>query len=193
MGLNNVLMLETPEDARQIHAACAGSQVVLVGTSFVGMEVASYMINKASSVTVIGSSELPYQNTLGREIGKITLMMLADKGVNFHMNETVTEVRGSNGKVKDIVLKSGKVIPADVLIVGIGITPNSELLQGTTIKMDSKRFIPVDKYMQTNVPDVFCGGDVCTFPLSMAQDQQVNIGHWQMAQAHGNKQSALIG
>lgn len=49
------------------------------------------------------------------------------------------------------------------------------------------------QYMQTNVPDVFCGGDVCTFPLSMAQDQQVNIGHWQMAQAHGNNQSALIG
>lgn len=190
MKLDNVFMLESPEDARQIHAACVASKVVLVGTSFVGMEVASYLLNKASSITVIGSSDLPYQNTLGKEIGKITLMMLAEKGVKFHMNEFVTEIRGASGKVNDIVLKSGKILPADVLIVGIGIIPNSELLQGTTIKMDGKRFVPVDKYMQTNVPDVFCGGDVCTFPLLMAKDQQVNIGHWQMAQAHG-KAAAL--
>ncbi|KAJ0004003.1 hypothetical protein NQD34_010217 [Periophthalmus magnuspinnatus] len=185
MNLKNVLMLETPEDARQIHAVCEGSRVILVGTSFVGMEVASYMLNKASDITVIGSSDMPYQNTLGKEIGKITLTMLADKGVKFHMNEFVTEIRGANGTLKDIVLKSGTVIPADVLIVGIGVNPNSEWLRGTEIKMDHKKFVVVDKYMKTNVPDVFCGGDVCTFPLNMAKEKQVNIGHWQMAQAHG--------
>uniref|UniRef100_A0A3B3ZQ92 Rieske domain-containing protein n=1 Tax=Periophthalmus magnuspinnatus TaxID=409849 RepID=A0A3B3ZQ92_9GOBI len=161
MNLKNVLMLETPEDARQIHAVCEGSRVILVGTSFV-MEVASYMLNKASDITVIGSSDMPYQNTLGKEIGKITLTMLADKGVKFHMNEFVTEIRGANGTVN----------------------PNSEWLRGTEIKMDHKKFVIVDKYMKTNVPDVFCGGDVCTFPLNMAKEKQVNIGHWQMAQAH---------
>ncbi|XP_069575589.1 apoptosis-inducing factor 3 [Brachyistius frenatus] len=185
MKLENVMMLETPEDARKIHAACLGCNVVLVGTSFVGMEVASYFIDKASSVTVIGSSELPYQNTLGPEIGKFTMMMLSEKDVKFYMNDNVTEVKGVNGKVKEVVLKSGKVIPADVFIVGIGIIPNSEFLLGSKIRMDSKNFVTVDKYMQTNVPGVFCGGDVVKFPLAMAQDRLVNIGHWQMAQAHG--------
>ncbi|KAK2882067.1 apoptosis-inducing factor 3-like [Channa argus] len=199
MKLDNVKMLETPEDARQIHEVCLGCNVVLVGTSFVGMEVASYLIDKASSITVIGSSEMPYQNTLGPEIGRVTMMMLSEKNVRFYMNDNVTEVRGVNGKVKEVELKSGKVIPADVLIVGIGIIPNSEFLQGSKIKMDSKHFVTVDKYMRTNVPDVFCGGDLATFPLAMAKDQLVNIGHWQMAQAHGrivalnmlNKQSEL--
>ncbi|XP_035482701.2 apoptosis-inducing factor 3 isoform X2 [Scophthalmus maximus] len=185
MELGNVKMLETPEDARQIHSACLGCNVVLVGTSFVGMEVASYLIDKASSITVIGSSELPYQNTLGPEIGKVTMMMLSEQGVRFYMNDMVAEVRGVNGKVKEVVLKSGTVIPAEVLIVGIGIIPNSEVLRGSKIRMDAKSFVPVDKYMRTNVPDVFCGGDVATFPLAMAKDRQVNIGHWQMAQAHG--------
>uniref|UniRef100_A0A3Q3N7A0 Apoptosis inducing factor mitochondria associated 5 n=1 Tax=Mastacembelus armatus TaxID=205130 RepID=A0A3Q3N7A0_9TELE len=185
MKLDNVKMLETPEDARQIHAACQGCNVVLVGTSFVGMEVASYLIDKASSITVIGSSEMPYQNTLGPEIGRVTMTMLSEENVKFHMNDNVTEVRGANGKVKEVVLKSGKVIPADVLIVGIGIIPNSELLQGSKIQMDSKNFVTVNKYMRTNVPDVFCGGDLTTFPLAMAKNQLVNIGHWQMAQAHG--------
>ncbi|KAM7398195.1 hypothetical protein PAMA_006206 [Pampus argenteus] len=185
MKLNNIKMLETPEDARQIHAACLGCNVVLVGTSFVGMEVASYLIDKASSITVIGSSELPYQNTLGPEIGRFTMTMLSEKNIKFFMNDNVTEVRGVDGKVKEVVLKSGKVIPADVLIVGVGILPNSEFLQGSKIQMDSKKFVTVDKYMRTNVPGVFCGGDLATFPLAMAKNRPVNIGHWQMAQAHG--------
>uniref|UniRef100_A0A8C5N899 Apoptosis-inducing factor 3-like n=1 Tax=Gouania willdenowi TaxID=441366 RepID=A0A8C5N899_GOUWI len=162
--LKNVMMLETPEDARRIHSACVGANVVVVGTSFVGMEVASYLIDKAIGITVIGSSELPYQNTLGREIGK----MLSEKEV-----------------LACIVLKSGKVIPTDVLIVGIGSYPNSQFLQGSKVKMDSKNFVLVDKFMRTNVPDVFCGGDLAIFPLVMAKNHLVNIGHWQMAQAHG--------
>uniref|UniRef100_A0A3Q2R167 Apoptosis inducing factor mitochondria associated 5 n=1 Tax=Fundulus heteroclitus TaxID=8078 RepID=A0A3Q2R167_FUNHE len=182
MKLDNIKMLETPEDARQIHAACLGCNVVLVGTSFV-MEVASYMIGKASTITVVGSSEMPYQNTLGLEVGKITMMMLLENGVKFYMNDHVMEIKGVNGKVKEIVLKSGNIIPADVLIVGIGSLPNSEYLRGTKIQMNAKNFVVVDKYMQTNIPDVFCAGDLASFPLAVAKNQLVNIGHWQMAQA----------
>uniref|UniRef100_A0AAY5KDC2 Rieske domain-containing protein n=1 Tax=Esox lucius TaxID=8010 RepID=A0AAY5KDC2_ESOLU len=108
-----------------------------------------------------------------------------DKDIKFYMNDNVKEVRGNNGKVKEVVLKSGTVFPADVLIVGIGVIPNAEFLQSTPIVMDSRNFVIVDKYMRTNVPDVFCGGDLATFPLTMAKNQMVNIGHWQMAQAHG--------
>ncbi|XP_004550289.1 apoptosis-inducing factor 3 [Maylandia zebra] len=185
MNLGNIKMLETPEDARQIHAACTGSDVVLVGTSFVGMEVASYLTDKASSITVIGSSEMPYQNTLGPEIGKLTMTMLIERNVKFYMNDSVTEIRGVNGKVKEVVLKSGKVIPAEVLIVGIGTMPNSEYLKDSKIQMTSKNFVKVDKYMHTNVPDVFCGGDLAMFPLAIAKNRMINIGHWQMAQAQG--------
>ncbi|KAM9728531.1 apoptosis-inducing factor 3-like isoform 2-T2 [Menidia menidia] len=183
--LDNIKMLETPEDARQIHAASLGRNVVLIGTSFVGMEVASYLIDKASSVTVIGSSELPYQNTLGREVGKITMMMLSEKNVRFFMNDSVIEIKGVNGKVNEVVLKSGKVIQADVLIVGIGSIPNSEFLKGSNVQMTSKNFVTVDKYMRTNIPDVFCAGDLTSFPLAIAENRPVSIGHWQMAQAHG--------
>ncbi|XP_068600231.1 apoptosis-inducing factor 3 [Brachionichthys hirsutus] len=185
MELDNVKTLETPEDARKIHAACLGSNVVLVGTSFVGMEIASYLIGKASSISVVGSSELPYQNTLGPEVGRATMMMLSQKNVRFYMNNKVTEIRGVGGKVKEVVLTSSKVIPADVLIIGIGVKPNSDFLQSSKILMDSKHFVIVDKCMRTNVPGVFCGGDVVTFPLAMAKNQLVNVGHWQMAQAHG--------
>uniref|UniRef100_G3QB16 Apoptosis inducing factor mitochondria associated 5 n=1 Tax=Gasterosteus aculeatus aculeatus TaxID=481459 RepID=G3QB16_GASAC len=164
--LDNVRMLETPEDARHIHTACLGSDVVLVGTSFVGMEVASYLVDKASSVTVIGSSELPYQNTLGREIGKVSMMV--------RKRESPPTI--NNVPTKHELLSS--FLPP-------GIKPNSEFLRGSKILTDSKNFVPVDRYMRTNVPGVFCGGDLATFPLAMAKNRPVNIGHWQMAQAHG--------
>ncbi|KAF7206412.1 apoptosis-inducing factor 3-like, partial [Nothobranchius furzeri] len=108
-----------------------------------------------------------------------------DKDVRFHMIDSVTEIRGMNGKVKEVVLKSGKVIPTDVLIVGIGSIPNTEYLKGTKIQTNSKNFVIVDKCMRTNVPDVFCAGDMAFFPLTIAKNQLVNIGHWQMAQAQG--------
>nr|XP_057943613.1 apoptosis-inducing factor 3 [Doryrhamphus excisus] len=185
MKLDNIKKLESPEDARQIHTSCLGCDVVLVGTSFVGMEVASYLIDKASSITVIGSSELPYQNTLGPEIGRVTMTMLAERNVTFYMNDNVSEVRGVDGKVNQVVLRSGKVIQADILIVAVGTLPNTEFLRGSPVKLDSRNFVQVDKHMRTNVHGVFCGGDVATFPLTMARDRPVNIGHWQMAQAHG--------
>ncbi|KTG39715.1 hypothetical protein cypCar_00017961 [Cyprinus carpio] len=135
------------------------------------MEVAAYMINMASSITIIGSSELPYQKTLGPEIGKATMMMLEERGVMFHMNDAIAEVQGENRRVKAVKLKSGITIEADLLIVGIGVNPNSEFLKGSPIRMDSKNYVIVDKYMRTNITDVYCAGDLTSFPLKMAKGQ----------------------
>ncbi|XP_039888596.1 apoptosis-inducing factor 3-like [Simochromis diagramma] len=122
----------------------------------------------------------------GMNLGNIKMLETPeDRNVKFYMNDSVTEIRGVNGKVKEVVLKSGKVIPAEVLIVGIGTMPNSEYLKDSKIQMTSKNFVKVDKYMHTNVPDVFCGGDLAMFPLAIAKNRMVNIGHWQMAQAQG--------
>ncbi|XP_057216958.1 apoptosis-inducing factor 3 [Triplophysa rosa] len=111
--------------------------------------------------------------------------MLAERGVVFHMNDAIAEVQGENRRVKAVTLKSGIIIEADVLIVGIGVNPNSEFLKGSPISMDSKNYVLVDKYMRTNIRDVYCAGDLTSFPLKMAKGQRVTIGHWQTAQAHG--------
>uniref|UniRef100_A0A672RRR8 Apoptosis-inducing factor 3-like n=1 Tax=Sinocyclocheilus grahami TaxID=75366 RepID=A0A672RRR8_SINGR len=113
------------------------------------------------------------------------LVMLEERGVTFYMNDAVAEVQGENRRVKAVKLKSGITIEADLLIVGIGVSPNSEFLKGSPIRMDSKNYVIVDKYMRTNVTDVYCAGDLTFFPLKMAKGQNVSIGHWQTAQAHG--------
>ncbi|XP_061072893.1 apoptosis inducing factor mitochondria associated 4 [Conger conger] len=183
--LRGVRVLQTAADALDIHQACQGRKAVIIGSSFIGMEVASYLQDKASSVAVVSSSEVPYQRTLGTEIGRATMKMLGEKKVEFYMCDGVAEIRGENGQVREVVLKSGIVLPADVVVVGIGVTPNTDFLQGGAVELDSRQAVIADKFMRTTVPNVFSAGDVTSFPLSLRGNQRVNIGHWQLAQAQG--------
>uniref|UniRef100_A0A672RI11 Apoptosis-inducing factor 3-like n=1 Tax=Sinocyclocheilus grahami TaxID=75366 RepID=A0A672RI11_SINGR len=179
--LENVKLLESYKDATEIHQMSAGNKAIIVGTSFIGMEVAAYLSDKADSVTVIGSSKFPFQSSLGPDIGKMTMQ----KNVKFYTSNGVAEIRGENRKVKEVVLKNGEVLPADIVIVGIGVIPNSNFLKETSVEIDSRSAVVVDKFMKTNIPDVFAAGDVVSFPLPLVGHKRVNIGHWQLAQAHG--------
>ncbi|XP_056119455.1 apoptosis inducing factor mitochondria associated 4 isoform X2 [Rhinichthys klamathensis goyatoka] len=183
--LKNVKLLQSYKDATEIHHMSAGNKAVIVGTSFIGMEVAAYLSDKAASVTVIGSSKFPFQSSLGPDIGKMTMQMLEEKNVKFCTSNGVAEIRGENGKVREVVLKNGEVLPVDIVIVGIGVIPNSDFLKRTSVEIDSRNAVVVDKFMKTNIPDVFAAGDVVSFPLPLVGHKRVNIGHWQLAQAHG--------
>lgn len=183
--LEGVKVLQSYKDAKEIHSLSLGQKAVVIGTSFIGMEVASYLSDKADAVAVVGTSAYPFERSLGTEIGKMTMQMLEESGVTFYMSSGVSEIRGQNGRVKEVVLKDGKVLDADVVIAGVGVIPNSDFLQGSGIEIDSKKAVVVNKIMMTSVPDVFSAGDVTAFPLAIRGDQRVSIGHWQMSHAHG--------
>uniref|UniRef100_A0A8C6SF68 Apoptosis inducing factor mitochondria associated 4 n=1 Tax=Neogobius melanostomus TaxID=47308 RepID=A0A8C6SF68_9GOBI len=183
--LEGVKLLQTYEDAKEIHTLSLGQKAVVVGTSFIGMEAASYLSDKAASVSVVGTSAYPYERSLGPKIGQMTLQMMEEQGVKFYMKSGVSEIRGHNGKVKEVVLKDGRVLEADVVILGIGVIPNSDFLQDSGVEIDPKKAVIVNKLMMTNVPGVFSAGDVTSFPLSIRGDQMVSIGHWQMSHAQG--------
>ncbi|XP_071353357.1 apoptosis inducing factor mitochondria associated 4 [Trachinotus anak] len=183
--LQGVKLLQSSEDAREIHNSSLGQKAVVIGASFIGMEVASFLSDKAASVAMVGTATYPYEQSLGPEIGKMTMQMLEEQNVKFHMNDRVTEIKGENGKVKAVVLNSGTVLEADVVIAGIGVIPNSDFLAGSEVELDSRKAVIVDKFMRTNMADIFSAGDVTSFPLAIRGDQRVNIGHWQMSQAQG--------
>ncbi|XP_067864314.1 apoptosis inducing factor mitochondria associated 4 [Heptranchias perlo] len=183
--LENVCLLRTPEDANKIHELSINKEVVIVGSSFIGMEVAAYLADKAKSVSVIGISEAPYQAVLGKEIGMAVMKLFEEDNVKFYMQDGVTELRGQNGLLQEVVLTSGKVLPADVCVVGIGATPATSFLNGSGINTESNGTVIVDKFMQTSVGRVFAAGDITSFPLSMNNNQSVNIAHWQLAHMQG--------
>ncbi|GLD57277.1 apoptosis-inducing factor 3-like protein [Lates japonicus] len=183
--LQGVKLLQSYEDAREIHNSCLGQKAVIIGASFIGMEVASFLSDKAASVAVVGTTRYPFERSLGPEIGKMTMQMLEEQNVKFYMDDRVTEIKGENGKVKEVVLTSGTVLAADVVIAGIGVIPNSDFLAGSKVEVDSRKAVIVDKFMRTSIADIFSAGDVTSFPLAIRGDQRVNIGHWQMSQAQG--------
>uniref|UniRef100_A0A671R5I1 Apoptosis-inducing factor 3-like n=1 Tax=Sinocyclocheilus anshuiensis TaxID=1608454 RepID=A0A671R5I1_9TELE len=160
--VGNVFHLRTPEDANSIATLASSKNAVIVGTSFIGMEVAAALTDKAHSVSVIGIEAVPFRKALGEKVGKALM------------------------KLKEVVLKSGKVLRADVCVIGIGESvPATAFLKQSGVHMDSRGFIPVNKTMQTNIDGVFAGGDVVTFPLALRSNKKVNIPHWQMAHVHG--------
>ncbi|XP_032127219.1 apoptosis-inducing factor 3 isoform X2 [Sapajus apella] len=183
--VENVFTIRTPEDANRVVRLARGRNVVVVGAGFLGMEVAAYLTEKAHSVSVVELEETPFRRFLGERVGRALMKMFENNRVKFYMQTEVSELRAQEGKLKEVVLKSSKVVRADVCVVGIGAVPATGFLRQSGIGLDSRGFIPVNKMMQTNVPGVFAAGDAVTFPLAWRNNRKVNIPHWQMAHAQG--------
>ncbi|XP_033899875.2 apoptosis-inducing factor 3-like isoform X1 [Acipenser ruthenus] len=183
--VENVFYLRTPEDANCIAKLANNKNAIVVGASYVGMEVAAYLAEKAHSVSVVSQEDIPFRKALGEKVGRAIMKMFDNNRIKFYMLNEVSEFRGQQGKLKEVVLNSGKVLRADVCIIGTGVSPATSFLKHSGINMDSKGFIPVSKTMQTNVPGVFAAGDVVTFPLALRSNKKVNVPHWQMAHMHG--------
>ncbi|XP_037115172.1 apoptosis-inducing factor 3 isoform X2 [Syngnathus acus] len=180
--VRNVFHLRTPEDANSIARLANNKNAVIVGTSFVGMEVAAALTDKAHSVSIIGIESIPFKKALGEKVGKVLMKLFEANRVKFYMLNEVSEMIGHHGQLKEVVLKSGKVLRADVCVIGAGCVPATSFLKQSGIHVDSKGFITVNK---TNVDGVFAGGDVVTFPFPPRNNKKVNIPHWQMAHVHG--------
>ncbi|XP_039363942.1 apoptosis-inducing factor 3-like isoform X3 [Mauremys reevesii] len=97
--LENVCSLQTPEDANRILHLATGKRVVILGASFIGMEVAAFLSDKASAICVVGREEFPFQAVLGPQVGGVAMKMLQNKRVKFYMKAEISELRGENRKV----------------------------------------------------------------------------------------------
>ncbi|NXM50263.1 AIFM3 factor, partial [Gymnorhina tibicen] len=183
--LQNVCTLQTPEESSKILELATGKNLVIVGASFIEKSQASRLPAPArhtdgTSLQPAAAAELPAWVLAG------PFQMLQNKGVKFHMKTELCELKGKDGKVTEAVLANGENLPADVVVVGIGSTPNSTFLKGTSIARDDKGAILVDLHMQTNIPNVFAAGDVVTFPVALLDGDRSSIHHQQVAEAHGH-------
>ncbi|XP_027751197.1 apoptosis-inducing factor 3 isoform X1 [Empidonax traillii] len=183
--MENVFNIRTPEDANRVVKLATSKNVVIVGASFLGMEVAAYLAERAHSVSLVELEEVPFKKFFGERVGRAVMKMFESNRVKFYMQTEVSELREQEGKLKEVVLKSGKVLRADVCVVGVGAVPATGFLKQSGINIDSKGFIVVNKMMQTNIPGVFAAGDAVMFPLALRNNKKVNVPHWQMAHMHG--------
>lgn len=183
--LKNICYLRTPQDGNLIAKESSGKSVIIIGSSFIGMEVASYLIGKAGSITVIGRSSVPFANVFGREVGKKIRDLFKEKGVVFHTGKDVVKFNGIDGCLASIELSSGETLDAEVCVVGIGVRPATDFLKDSGITMNAKGQVIVNEMLETNLKGIYAAGDIIEFPLISYNNVRVNISHWQMALSHG--------
>ncbi len=192
--LGNVFLLRTIQHTQDIHKALGdnGKKVVIIGSSFIGMEVANCLASMKNDVTVVGMEKAPLDRIMGERVGNIFKGLLEKNGVKFHMSASVDKATPSStdpSKVGALHLKDGTVLPADLVIEGVGVGPATEFLKSTpAIQLEKDGSIRTDEsFAVAGVSDVYAIGDIATYPYHGPEGngRPIRIEHWNVAQNAG--------
>lgn len=175
-GLDGVVYLRTAADAHVLRDTLAARpRVGIVGGGFIGLEVASVARRFGCDVTVVEMAAAPLAPVLGTELGAFLQEWHEEHGVAFRCGSMVAGARGA-GRVEELVMADGSSVPADVAVVGVGVTPNVGWLEGSGL--DVHRGLVCDEHGRTSDSAVFAVGDVA---CRHVQGECRLTGHWTAA------------
>jgi 3-phenylpropionate/trans-cinnamate dioxygenase ferredoxin reductase subunit len=172
-----VRYLRTAADSDQLVADLSGEwrQVVVVGAGWIGLEVAAAARTRGHAVTVVEPRPTPLHAVLGEAMGQLFARLHRDHGVDVRTGTTLREIRGVGGGVDAVVLDDGETLHADVVVVGVGVGPNTALAEAAGLKVDNG--VVADASLCTSDPDIFVAGDIANafHPL---YGRHVRVEHW---------------
>ncbi|KAK2582791.1 hypothetical protein KPH14_005054 [Odynerus spinipes] len=203
VNLENIFVLRNYNDSHALDKALhPDKHVIIYGLGFIGMEAASYCIDKCASVTIIGRNSIPLEPIFGAEIGNRIKEEFETRGIKFIFNSGITKFlpkEDNNNVLGKIELSDGGIIEADICIIGIGTIFYTDWLKESGIQMSENGGITVDKYLRTSAQNVYAGGDIAYAPVLGSDHISATIGHYGLAHYHGkvaalnicNKETAL--
>ncbi|WP_160105455.1 apoptosis inducing factor family protein [Pseudomonas izuensis] len=173
--LPHVFVLRSRDHARQIlEGAKPGQRAVIIGDSFIAMESASSLRQYGLDVTVLARQPVPFARQFGETVGKAILALHQANGVVYTQGEA-SQIQGTD-KVEAVRLDNGQRLPADLVLVGIGVSPATEAF--TDLPKEKDHSLRVDGGMRVT-DGLWAAGDIATFPLN---GQPLRIEHWRLAQ-----------
>ena len=171
-----VLYLRRVGDSDRIRTTLqTATRIAVIGAGWIGLETAAAARSAGVEVTVLEAAELPLLRVLGREVAESFAGLHREHGVDLRFGVQVAEITGSAGRADGVRLADGSHIPADAVVVGIGITPNSQLAEAAGLEVGNG--IVVDAGLRSSDPDIYAAGDVANayHPLL---GQHVRVEHW---------------
>ncbi len=183
-NLEDVFYLRTLDDAKALHALLkdGGKNLVLIGSGWIGMEVAATATTLGNTVTILERDPIPLAVALGDELGQMFADVHKAKGVTLRVSLTVASIVGKNGRATGVQIDGNEIVPADMVLVGVGAVPDVGLAKVSGLEVDNG--ILTDEFLQTSDPDIYAAGDVANAYHPVAK-MRLRSEHWANALKSG--------
>jgi NADPH-dependent 2,4-dienoyl-CoA reductase/sulfur reductase-like enzyme/nitrite reductase/ring-hydroxylating ferredoxin subunit len=174
----HVHTLRTLADCRAIIASTNGARrAIVIGASFIGLEAAAALRARDIEVHVVAPEQRPMERVLGPSMGDFVRALHEEHGVIFHLGDTVVAIDGKHAK-----LRSGGVLEADLVVMGVGVRPRLALAEAAGVALD--RGVAVNAWLETSIPGIYAAGDIARWPDPHSKSN-IRVEHWVVAERQG--------
>jgi 3-phenylpropionate/trans-cinnamate dioxygenase ferredoxin reductase subunit len=187
--LDGIHYLRTFGNADAIRAEAENAEnVVVVGGSFIGTEVAASLTSLGKKCSIVMQEEITLELPFGKEVGGFFHRTLEDKGVDIHGGDELDRIEG-DGRVRKVITKNGRELDADMVVIGVGVTPDVTLAKAAGLEIGDSGGVKVSSRLEASLADVYAAGDIAEYD-SVVHGRRLRIEHWDVAFNQG-KTAAL--